>query len=74
MSDPTIAIANGQAARDKFVSINHCGSTTSPADANGCVDYQGCLAGDPVVWCPFDGVHEPPPFAGPAIWGFLSQF
>ncbi len=74
MSDPTIAIANGQAARDKFVSVDHCGSTTTAADANGCVDYQGCTAGDPVVWCPFAGVHEPPPFAGPAIWSFLSQF
>jgi polyhydroxybutyrate depolymerase len=74
MSDPTIAIADGEAARDKFVSIDHCGSTTTAADANGCVDYQGCTAGDPVVWCPFDGVHEPPPFAGTAIWSFLSQF
>ncbi len=74
MSDPTIAIANGEAARDKFVSVDHCGSTTTASDANGCVDYQGCTAGDPVVWCPFDGVHEPPPFAGPAIWSFLSQF
>jgi polyhydroxybutyrate depolymerase len=74
MSDPTIPIANGQAARDKFVSIDKCASTTAAADANGCLAYQGCLAGDPVVWCPFDGVHEPPPFAGPAIWSFLSQF
>jgi poly(3-hydroxybutyrate) depolymerase len=74
MSDPTIAITNGEAARDKFVSIDHCTSTTATADANGCLAYQGCLAGDPVVWCPFDGVHEPPPFAGPAIWSFLSQF
>jgi polyhydroxybutyrate depolymerase len=73
-SDPTIAIADGEAARDKFVSIDHCTSTTATADANGCLAYQGCLAGDPVVWCPFDGVHEPPPFAGPAIWSFLSQF
>lgn len=74
MSDPTIAIANGEAARDKFVSIDHCTSTTAAPDANGCLAYQGCTAGEPVVWCPFDGVHEPPPFAGPAIWSFLSQF
>jgi polyhydroxybutyrate depolymerase len=73
-SDPTIAIANGEAARDELASIDHCASTTTAPDANGCVDYQGCTAGEPVVWCPFDGVHEPPPFAGPAIWSFLSQF
>jgi len=74
MSDPTINISNGEAARDKFVSIDHCGSQTSAADANGCVSYQGCSAGYPVVWCPFDGVHQPPPFSGPEIWSFLSQF
>ncbi|HLK91593.1 MAG TPA: Ricin and poly(3-hydroxybutyrate) depolymerase fusion [Polyangia bacterium] len=74
MSDPTIAFADGAAARDKFASIDGCASTTGAPDANGCVAYQGCAAGEPVVWCPFDGVHEPPPFAGPAIWSFLSQF
>jgi len=74
MSDPTIAITNGEAARDKFASIDRCASTTAAPDANGCLPYQGCTAGDPVFWCPFDGVHEPPPFAGAAIWSFLSQF
>jgi len=74
MSDPTIAIANGEAARDKFGSIDGCSSQTAPADANGCVAYEGCAPGYPVVWCPFDGVHEPAPFAGDAIWSFFSQF
>ena len=46
MSDPTIAIANGQAARDKFVSIE-LRQHDAAADANGCVAYQGCTAGDP---------------------------
>jgi poly(3-hydroxybutyrate) depolymerase len=74
MSDPTIPIAQGQMARDKFVSIDGCGTTTTPFGSDGCVQYQACDAGDPVFWCPFDGVHEPPPFAGTAIWTFLSQF
>ena len=74
MSDPTINFSLGQAARDTFVQRNHCSSQTVATSPSGCVSYQGCDPGFPVVWCPFDGVHEPPPFAGSAIWAFLSQF
>jgi len=74
MSDPTIPIADGQMARDLFMKDDVCIGQAVTMDANGCTVYQGCTAGDPVVWCPFDGVHQPPPFAGPAIWSFLSQF
>ena len=73
-SDPTINISNGQAARDAFATRNHCTAQTTAGNPTGCVNYQGCDAGYPVVWCPFDGVHEPAPFAGAAIWAFLSQF
>lgn len=73
-SDPTINISNGVAARDAFVKRNHCTSQTSAGSPSGCVNYQGCDAGYPVAWCPFAGVHEPAPFAGTAIWAFLSQF
>ena len=74
MSDPTISISNGQAARDAFLAINHCGTQTTAGNPAGCLDYQGCDPGYPVTWCPFAGVHEPAPFAGTAIWRFLSQF
>ena len=73
-SDPTINISLGEASRDTFVQRNHCTTQTVPSSPSGCVSYQGCDPGFPVVWCPFDGVHEPPPFAGSAIWAFLSQF
>lgn len=73
-NDTTISPTLGQAARDEFVKRNHCGSQTSSPDANNCVTYQGCDAGYPVVWCTFSGKHEPAPFAGPAIWQFLSVF
>ena len=73
-SDPTINISNGEAARNAFVTRNHCTTQTTAGSPSGCVNYQGCDAGYPVTWCPFDGVHEPPPFAGTAIWAFLSQF
>jgi poly(3-hydroxybutyrate) depolymerase len=74
MSDPTIPIADGQKARDEFLSNDHCMGQAVSTDANGCTHYQMCDAEEPVVWCPFDGVHQPPPFAGQAIWSFLSQF
>ncbi len=74
MSDPTINISLGEAARDSFVQRNHCTTQTVASSPSGCVSYQGCDPGYPVVWCPFDGVHQPPPFAGSAIWAFLSQF
>jgi poly(3-hydroxybutyrate) depolymerase len=74
MSDPTIPIADGQKARDKFVALDHCTGPGTSTDSNGCTTYQGCDAAYPVMWCPFDGMHQPPPFAGPAIWKFLSQF
>jgi len=73
-SDPTINISEGEAARDEFIQRNHCQPDTSPAQPDGCVTYQGCDSGYPVDWCPFDGIHEPHPLSGSAIWAFLSQF
>ena len=74
-NDPTINISNGRMVRDNFRNRNHCTTTTVP-DSNqaGCVNYQGCDAGKPVSWCEFDGVHQPPPYSGSAIWRFFSQF
>jgi len=72
--DTTIDISKGEAARDEFVKRNKCSMTTQATTPDGCTAYQGCAAGYPVNWCPFDGIHQPPPFSGPAIWAFLSQF
>jgi poly(3-hydroxybutyrate) depolymerase len=72
--DTTIDISKGEEARDEFVKRNKCSMTTMPTMPDGCVAYQGCADGYPVNWCPFDGIHQPPPFSGPAIWAFLSQF
>jgi poly(3-hydroxybutyrate) depolymerase len=73
-SDPTINISLGEAARDTYITRNHCTTQTTAGSPSGCVNYQGCDTGYPVTWCPFDGVHEPPAFADQAIWAFLSQF
>ena len=71
-SDTTIQPSQGQAARDEFAKRNHCGPETSTPDANNCVIYAGCDVGYPVSWCTFSGAHVPAPFAGQAIWQFLS--
>ncbi|HEX5100585.1 MAG TPA: Ricin and poly(3-hydroxybutyrate) depolymerase fusion [Polyangiaceae bacterium] len=73
--DTTINISNGRAARDEFAKRNGCSmDDPQPIGNDGCVAYQGCDEGYPVNWCEFEGIHEPPPFSGPEIWGFLSQF
>lgn len=72
-NDPTIDIRQGEAVRDSFIKQNGCKSTSTPDDRAGCVSYDGCAAGAPVTWCTFEGVHEPPTFAGEAIWKFTSQ-
>jgi polyhydroxybutyrate depolymerase len=73
-SDPTIPFANGEMAVDEFASVDHCKNQPLISDSDGCTRRAGCDAGYPVVWCPFDGVHQPPPFAGASIWRFFSQF
>jgi polyhydroxybutyrate depolymerase len=73
-NDPSISYASGQSARNTFMTRNHCSTQTQAGSPAGCVNYQGCDPGYPVVWCSFDGVHEPAPFAGSAIWAFISQF
>lgn len=73
-NDTTIDISQGEAARDEFVQRNHCQTNTESTQPDGCVSYLDCDPGYPVDWCPFDGIHQPPPFSGTAIWGFFSQF
>ncbi len=64
----------GKAARDYYVQHNHCSAQTRPVPPDECVEYQGCDAGAPVVWCQFAGPHGTPGFAGSAIWSFFNRF
>ena len=74
LSDTTVPIADGRAARDKILQQNHCGTATVPIDPSPCVSYQGCDAGFPVTWCEFDGGHAMPSFGSNAITAFFKQF
>lgn len=54
--DDDEAVANGIAARDKWLTINGCAKTSKPVtewglDAKGCVAYDGCPSRTPVLWC-----------------------
>jgi poly(3-hydroxybutyrate) depolymerase len=72
--DGAVPFSNGVAARDHFVSANSCSSSTVPVSPSPCVEYQGCRAGHPVVWCAYDGGHSGPGFWETATWDFLSRF
>lgn len=54
--DDNEVIANGIAARDKWLGINGCAKTSQPVNdfgfqGLGCVAYDGCPAATPVLWC-----------------------
>jgi polyhydroxybutyrate depolymerase len=71
-SDTIVAFSGGEASRDHWVGVNHCGSTTKPAGP--CVEYEGCDEGYPVVWCQFTGSHMQPSYGTQEIWSFFSRF
>jgi poly(3-hydroxybutyrate) depolymerase len=73
-NDTVVPLADGQAARDKFLERNQCGSTTQPDDPSPCVEYEGCTDGYPVVYCEFSGGHTPWSSAPDTVWKFFDQF
>lgn len=73
--DGVVGYQFGEEARDRFLAKNQCGRTTRGIGTNGCVEYQGCSAGYPVVWCgPAQGGHWPPGFAAGEIKAFFDRF
>ena len=77
--------AGGQTAVQHFAQVNGCTAQTLPTPPTGghtCVAFQGCSAGHPVRWCPFDDIHTPSPrdrnqsttWQPQEVWTFLTQF
>ena len=77
--------AGGQKAVQHFAEVNGCTAKTLPTPPTGghsCVSFEGCSAGHPVRWCPFDDIHTPSPrdsgksttWQPQEVWTFLSQF
>jgi polyhydroxybutyrate depolymerase len=74
-SDTTIPISGGQQARDGFLKVDGCATSTKSVNPSPCLQYNGCIAGYPVVWCPVTGgTHNMPAFAPSAIADFFTQF
>jgi polyhydroxybutyrate depolymerase len=75
LADETVTPMQGETARDAFIEKNGCNAAeTLPTTPEGCVAYQGCTAGYPVVWCTHDGGHTVPSYSGEAISAFFDQF
>jgi predicted esterase len=77
-------VANGIAARDKWLGINACNQAASTPVTEyglqglGCVAYGGCPVNLPVLWCEDTAVspykHDlREPYRGP-IWNWLNHF
>jgi poly(3-hydroxybutyrate) depolymerase len=71
--DTVVTPAQGAAARDLFLSLDGCGTTTTAVTPSPCVRYQGCQTGVPVDWCLTSGPHSPQgDFTGPGAWAFFN--
>jgi polyhydroxybutyrate depolymerase len=65
------------AARDSFIMRNGCSTETKPwlpgetmFTTSSCLEYQGCMPGYPVVWCPTPGGHSNGTDTGLSTKGF----
>jgi poly(3-hydroxybutyrate) depolymerase len=84
-NDNVVGPANGPLTRDFYVALNHCSSMSTPVPGytdtlSNCVEYQGCDAGFPVVWCnhtdpEYSGTnHGWPKFAAKYLWEKFSSY
>ena len=76
MDDESVDFESGEASRDHWIEANHCTMDTLEGDPAQCLNYQGCDAGYPVIWCPHvnDGGHQHPSFGREAVREFLASF
>jgi poly(3-hydroxybutyrate) depolymerase len=83
-ADDQVMFTDGESAKNSYVTRNHCQTTTTPltpspcpanaTDACSCVQYSGCDAGYPVVWCTHSQGHIVPQWSGAGIAAFFQQF
>ena len=75
-NDPENDISGGIKARDRLLKLNGCSTETKPITPTPCVEYQGCKAGYPVVWCQTSGQghSRQDGLTVPAIYNFFAQF
>ncbi len=75
--DTTVNISASEGTRDGYLEANGCDAAapTTPLDPSPCVQYTGCDARLPVVWCETSGQNHSrqDALAAPAFWSFLSS-
>ena len=73
--DNVVPYSAGMEARDLFLQRNSCSTATVPLGSNGCVEYQGCESGKPVIWCGTEtGGHWYPNFSAQESKAFFDRF
>jgi poly(3-hydroxybutyrate) depolymerase len=70
-ADTIVGPEMGEASRDFWVLQNGCEESTV-SSYNGCVTYEGCQEGRPVVYCVGDWDHTIDSVAVSNIWTFFS--
>jgi polyhydroxybutyrate depolymerase len=61
-------------ARDHFIAANGCRPESRPVEPAPCVEYRGCKADAPVVYCEHAGGHVWPAYLADAAAAFLKRF
>ena len=78
MADPSNEFSASERARDRQLTQNGCDKTMAPVAVTPapCVNYPGCPAAYPVVWCPTTGqMHNRQDNVAPAaFWNFFKKF
>jgi hypothetical protein len=86
VNDDQNSFSGAEKARDRILAKNGCSTETKPYDYDGdpntpstCVEYQGCMPGYPVVWCPTMAAQGKPthnsqvPISTVGFWRFWSS-
>lgn len=73
--DNMVPYSAGMEARDVFLKRDSCSANAMPVGSNGCVEYQGCDSGKPVLWCG-TGIagHWYPDFSAQESKAFFDRF
>lgn len=73
-TDGTVTPQLGQSTRDFWRDRAGCTTTTMPSSfGNNCVEYQGCDADAPLVYCTHGGDHFVPDGSGLRAWNFFQS-
>jgi polyhydroxybutyrate depolymerase len=73
-TDGTVTPQMGEATRDFWRTRSGCTTMTMTSSlGQGCVEYQGCDEGKPVIYCTHGGDHFVPSGTGARAWNFFES-